>query len=184
MIGELLRRVAAALELNGVPYMLTGSLASSMYGIPRSTNDLDFVIAPRREQLLTLVQTFQRVGLTVSPEDALAAFRNRSQFNVIDFPRGLKIDLILRKDRDFSLTEFGRRETHEVNGTRLTLATPEDVVIAKLEWSKLGESERQLIDAAGIIKTQGEKLDLVYIERWVALLELQEQWRGACDRAI
>jgi hypothetical protein len=53
MIGEFLRRVTAALDTNGVPYMLTGSLASSMYGIPRATNDIDIVIAPAREQLLS-----------------------------------------------------------------------------------------------------------------------------------
>src|SRR5687768_17855964 len=102
MIGEFLRRVTAALDMNGVPYMLTGSLASSMYGIPRATNDIDIVIAPTREQLVSLVQLFQRVGLNVAPETALAAFRARSQFNVIDFPRGLKTDLILRKEREFS----------------------------------------------------------------------------------
>ena len=60
----------------------------------------------------------------------------------------MKVDLILRKDRTFSVTEFERRETHEVEGMRLTLATPEDVLLAKLEWAKLGDSERQLEDAA------------------------------------
>ena len=60
MIGELLRRITAALDANGVPYMLTGSLASSIYGIPRATNDIDIVIAPTREQLLSLVQLLQR----------------------------------------------------------------------------------------------------------------------------
>jgi hypothetical protein len=179
MIGELLRRVVAALDMYGVPYMVTGSLASSMYGIPRATNDIDIVIAPTREQLLPVVQLFQRVGLTVASESALTALRNKSQFNVIDFPNGLKVDLMIRKDRDFSATEFDRRVTHEVEGFRLTLATPEDVILAKLEWSKIGDSERQIVDVAGIIKMQGERLDLPYIDRWVDLLELQEQWRAA-----
>jgi hypothetical protein len=179
MIGEFLRRVTAALDTNGVPYMLTGSLASSMYGIPRATNDIDIVIAPAREQLLSLVQLFQRLGLTVESEAAMAALRARSQFNVIDLPRGLKVDLIVRKERDFSLTEFERRETHEVEDMSLTLATPEDVLIAKLEWSKMGDSERQLVDAAGILKMQSATLDIAYIERWVELLDLQRQWDAA-----
>lgn len=179
MIGEFLRRVAAALDSNGVPYMLTGSLASSMYGIPRATNDIDVVIAPTREQLLSLVQLFQRLGLTVESEAAIAALRARSQFNVIDLTRGLKVDLIVRRERDFSVTEFDRRETHEVGGMSLTLATPEDVLIAKLEWSKMGDSERQLVDVAGIIKMQRETLDFAYIEQWVESLELQQQWRSA-----
>jgi hypothetical protein len=179
MIGELLNRVTSALDMHHVPYMLTGSLASSLYGIPRATNDIDIVIAPAREQLLSLVQMLRRVGLTVADESAIVAFRNRSQFNVVDFSRGLKVDLIIRKDRDFSVTEFERRNTVEVEGMRLTLATPEDVLIAKLEWSKMGDSERQIVDAAGILKTQGQALNIAYIEKWVEALGLQDQWNAA-----
>jgi hypothetical protein len=184
MIGDFLKRVTAALDANGIPYMLTGSLASSMYGIPRATNDIDLVISPTREQLLSMVQLFQRLGLTVASESAVAALRNKTQFNVIDFPRGLKADLIVRKDRDFSITEFDRRETHEVEGMRLTIATAEDVLLAKLEWAKMGESDRQLIDAAGIIKVQGNTLDTSYIERWVEQLGLEQQWLAAREKAV
>jgi hypothetical protein len=176
MIGEFLQRVTSALDANEIPYMLTGSLASSMYGIPRATNDIDIVIAPSREQLLSIVQLFKRVGLTVAPEAAMSALQRRTSFNVIDFPRGLKVDLIVRKDRDFSVAEFDRRETHEVEGMRLTIATPEDVLLAKLEWAKIGDSERQLTDAAGIVTVQGESLDMTYIERWVRELGLEHQW--------
>ena len=184
MIGEFLNRITSALEMNGVPYMLTGSVASSMYGIPRATNDIDLVIAPTHAQRLSVVQLLQRVGLTVAPEAAVAALKRKSQFNVIDFSHGLKVDLIIRKAREFSVVEFDRRKTHEVEGMRLTLATPEDVLLAKLEWSKIGESERQLIDAAGIIKVQGTALDYAYIERWVESLELQTQWNAARERAV
>ncbi len=184
MIGEFLRRVTTALDVNGVSYMLTGSLASSMYGIPRSTNDVDLVIAPSGKQLRSVVQMFQRLGFTVEPEAALEAWRNRTQFNVIDFARGLKADLIFRKDRDFSITEFERRQTHEVEGVRLTLATPEDVILAKLEWAKIGESERQLNDAAGMIKMQSESLDVRYIGHWVERLGLERQWQAARERAV
>jgi Nucleotidyl transferase of unknown function (DUF2204) len=184
MIGEFLRRVTTALEASGVSYMLTGSLASSMYGIPRATNDIDLVIAPSAEQLRSVVQMFQRLGFTVAPEAATEAWRNRTQFNVIDFARGLKADLILRKDRDFSIAEFDRRQTHEVEGVRLTLATPEDVILAKLEWAKIGESERQLNDAAGMIKMQSGKLDVAYIENWVERLSLDRQWAAAREKAV
>jgi hypothetical protein len=183
MIGAFLRQITAALELHGVPYMLTGSLASSMYGIPRATNDVDIVIAPTRDQLLNVVQMFQRVGLNVHAESALNAYRNRSQFNVIDFPKSLKVDLILQRDREFSIVEFKRRQTHEVEGIRLTVATPEDVVIAKLEWAKIGDSNRQLQDAAGILKMQRETLDFGYIEEWVEALQLHEQWTALQEQA-
>lgn len=183
MIGEFLLRITTALESHHVPYMLTGSLASSTYGIPRATNDVDIVIDPTREQLLAIVQLFQRVGLTVHMESALSALRNRTQFNVIDFPRGLKVDLIFRKDRDFSVAEFARKETHEVQGLRLTFASPEDVVIAKLEWAKAGESERQLEDIAGILAMQHDTLDFDYVDKWVEILDLHAQWKAARDLA-
>jgi hypothetical protein len=183
VIGDLLLRVARALDAHDVPYMLTGSLASSMYGVPRSTNDIDIVVAPSLEQLLPLVQLLQRMGLTVAPEAAVEALRNRSQFNVIDFPHGLKVDLIMRKDRNFSLTEFDRRVAHEIEGMRLTIATPEDVLLAKLEWAKMGESERQLVDAAGIVEMQRQTLDFAYIDEWVRKLGLEEQWRSVRQRA-
>lgn len=175
MLSEFLRKITAALDINGIPYMLTGSLASSLYGMPRSTNDIDIVIAPTREQLISVMQFFKRMNLYVE-EHALSALMNRGQFNVIDFPRGWKVDLIIRKERDFSHVEFDRRATHEVDGMRLTIAAPEDVILAKMEWAKIGESERQLEDAAGVLRIQRQKLDLAYIERWVKALGLEAQW--------
>ena len=183
MIGDFLLQITAALEAKSIPYMLTGSLASSMYGIPRATNDIDIVIAPERAQLLSLVQLFQRVGLMVHEQAAVLALNNRTQFNVIDFRHGWKVDLIIRKDREFSTSEFARKETHEVEGMRLTLAAPEDVLLAKLEWAKIGDSERQIDDAAGILKMQRETLDLAYIEHWVDVLDVRRQWLTAQERA-
>jgi len=184
MIGEFLLQIARALEAHGIPYMLTGSLASSMYGIPRATNDIDIVIAPERAQLLSFLQQLERVGLTLHIQTAINALRNRTQFNVIDFRRGWKVDLIIQKDREFSKTEFERKETHEVEGMRLSLATPEDVLIAKLEWAKLGESDQQIVDAAGILKMQRDGLDFEYMQRWVRLLELEPQWAAALAKVV
>jgi hypothetical protein len=94
VISDFLRRVTAALDIAGIPYMLTGSLASSLYGTARATNDIDIVIAPTRAQLVSLVQMFQRVGLHVDQSGATAAFRSEGQFNVIDFDNGWKVDFM------------------------------------------------------------------------------------------
>lgn len=182
-IEGFLRRVCAALELNGVPYMITGSVASSIHGVPRSTNDLDVVIAPSREQLVSLVQTFQRVGYYARWEDAESALRRRGQFNVVDLANAWKVDLIVRKKREFSESEFSRREAIEVGDLAFTIATPEDVLIAKLEWMKISPSERQLQDAVGIVTVQGKGLDRSYVEKWVATLDLTEQWASVCNAA-
>lgn len=82
--------------------MLTGSLASSLHGVPRATHDVDFVVAPTREQLRLLLERFKRMGLYVSSEAATAALAKKTDFNVIDFEGGGKVDLVIKKDRPFS----------------------------------------------------------------------------------
>ena len=156
---EFLRRMGAALEIAGVPYMLTGSLASSFYGVPRATNDIDFVIAPDRETLIAFVRLVERAGLYVSWDEAMAPLENRSKFNVIDFSSSWKADLIVQKARQFSIDEFARRTAIALEGTTLSVAAAEDVIIAKLEWSRDCESAQQIIDAAGILRMQEAALD-------------------------
>jgi hypothetical protein len=147
--------------------------------VPRATNDIDVVIAPTPRQLAVLMQQFPRNQYYSDEEDARDALERQSQFNIIDFATMWKADLIIRKERDFSREEFSRRRVHLIGGVRVHLATAEDILIAKLEWHKLGESDRQIEDAAGIIRRQASALDREYVERWVRELELEEQWRKA-----
>jgi hypothetical protein len=100
-------------------------------------------------------------------------------FNVIDLTSGWKIDFIVRKSRPFSLEEFERRREADLLGTTLYVASAEDVVLSKLEWAKMAESERQLNDVVGILRTQGDDLDHAYVERWVSALALDVQWGRA-----
>ncbi len=164
--------------------MLTGSYASSLHGMPRATQDIDIVIAPSQTQLVALLRLFPDTEYYVSEAAALDAFARRSQFNVIDFATGWKVDFILIKSREFSREEFGRRSTVLLEDVPLSVASAEDVVIAKLEWAKLGASARQIEDAAGIIRLQQERLDRNYIERWVKELGLAEQWTHALTKAL
>lgn len=177
--ADVIGRIVAALDAAGVPYMMTGSFASAIHGAPRSTQDVDVVVAPTRTSLMALVDQFPEDRYYLSREAALGAYENAGMFNVVDLQTGWKVDFILQKPRDFSRAEFDRRIETEALGTRLYVATAEDVLVAKLEWGKIGGSERQIRDAAGIIATQGEDLDVSYVETWVAKLELQVQW----DRA-
>lgn len=179
MIGEFLRKLTVALDRSDVPYMLTGSLASSMYGVPRATNDVDLVISPSRQQLASLLQFLKRLGLILQEEQAFEAFARGTMFNAVDLQNSWKADFILRKTREFSLSEFSRRESHEVAGIHLTLASPEDVVIAKLEWAKASNSEQQIQDAAGVLRMQADRLNVAYVEQWVRELGLEVQWLEA-----
>lgn len=163
--------------------MVTGSFASSAHGEPRATNDLDVVIAPTPPQLEELLSRLPESQYYSNIQEARDAFRRRSQFNVIDFDGMWKIDLIIKKRRPFSEREFQRRAVVEIAGVLMQTASPEDVLISKLEWAKLGETERQLRDAAGVVRVQREKLDIDYVERWVAALELDAQWEAALAMA-
>lgn len=180
---EILRRLAGILDAAAIPYMLTGSLASSLHGTPRSTQDIDIVIAPDEGGLERLLASFPDDRYYVGRESARSAFRRSSIFNVVDLELGWKIDFIFRKPREFSRVEFGRRVQADVLGVPISVATPEDVILAKLEWAKRSGSERQVEDAAGILRAQAVSLDSAYLERWVESLGLQEVWAAARARA-
>jgi hypothetical protein len=182
-ISALFVKLREALEAAGVPYLVTGSFASSAHGVPRSTNDIDVVIAPTRAELAALLEHFAGDAYYADREDAFDALRHRSQFNVIEQASLWKVDFIFSEDIPFERARFARRVVAEFAGVMLYTATAEDVIIAKLRWAKLGESIRQIDDAAGIIRMQKDRLDLAYIERWVQSLDIETQWRTARERA-
>lgn len=95
---EALRRLLEILNRNQIPYMLTGSVATSYHGRPRSTHDADVVIDPELHQIEGLVRDLETASFYVNAEGAVLAFRQRRQFNVIDTGAACKIDLIVRKD--------------------------------------------------------------------------------------
>jgi len=182
-ITSFLQRVAHILDGAGVPYMLTGSLAAAYYATPRATQDIDVVIETQLEGIEQLVQGFLDAGLYVDGEAALDAWRTHGQFNAIDPESGWKVDLIVRKDRSFSRTEFERRERADLLGIEVSLASLEDILIAKLEWARMGDSELQRGDVVRLLERSGNQLDHAYVEKWIAELELQVEWESVLERA-
>ncbi len=182
-VQDLLARIVAALEAAEIPYMLTGSYASSLHSIPRATRDIDVVIFPNRDQLTRFIQSLPAESYHTDLDDAIDSLRRRSQFNVIDYATGWKVDFIIPAFDEFHVEEFARRRAVDVEGLHLWVVSPEDIVLAKLLWAKAGESERQIEDAATVVRLQGTELDLGYVEKWVRKLDLQEQWRLACGRS-
>jgi hypothetical protein len=174
----MLSRVVAMLDGAGIPFMIAGSFASTTHGAPRSTQDLDVVIdPPSLTQLEQLVRGLPPSAYYVDLEAARDAWQRRSMFNVVELGSGWKIDFILRKGRAFSRAEFERRQAWSLFGVPVWIASPEDTVVSKLEWSHMsGGSERQRRDVAGVLATSGASLDRAYIERWVTQLHLEEEW--------
>jgi hypothetical protein len=149
---EFLLQIAEFLESVGIPFMVAGSHSSSVHSQPRTTNDVDLVIEPTQE-----------------------ALSRRTMFNVIDFDNGWKADLIVRKNRPFSIEEFSRRQLRTIHGRTLPIASPEDVILSKLEWNKIAPSERQVRDALNVAAVQWSTLDQAYLRKWAAELGVSEK---------
>lgn len=172
-----LGRVAEVLDRLSIPYMVTGSIATSYHGRPRSTHDADVVIDPTAAALESLLAELQSRGFYVSEDGARRALRQRQQFNVIEIATAAKLDLIVRKDRAFSRTELGRRQRVDLPfAPAVAIVSPEDAILSKLEWARRsGDSERQIQDAAHVVELNAD-LDRVYIEQWAQQLGVSDLW--------
>jgi hypothetical protein len=107
---------------------------------------------------------------------ACEELRRRGQFNVIDGSTAWKVDIIFRKTRPFSKNELARRTPATVLGVNVFVATAEDTILAKLEWAKLGESERQLRDVRALLDATTDSLDREYVLEWLDDLGIRELW--------
>ena len=173
------RQVITALDETKIPYMLTGSFASNLYGKGRATQGIDLVIAATAEQLSALKNHLSESDYYFDLAAANEALRRRSMFNVLDMEHGWKFDFIFLKPGAYSQQAFSRRISAQVEGVPLIACTAEDLVIAKLDWARIGESTRQIEDVAGILKIRRDTLDLPYIEKWIAELGIASQWAEA-----
>lgn len=179
--AELLASIIGRLDRAGIPYMVTGSLASSYHGEPRATRDVDIVIDPEPEALSTFVDDLRGAAFYVDPDVALDALAKRSQFNAIG-PDASKVDFIIRRDRPFSHEEFSRRRRADLLGTAGYVTSAEDLILVKLEWAAASGSDRQLADVAAILSIAGP-LDSAYIDRWAGVLGVADTWRRLRDES-
>jgi len=170
---EFLERLTKLLDEAGIPYMVAGSVGSSLHGHPRATQDTDVVIDPTEDQLGFFIALLGE-SYYVSRDAAFDALRRRAMFNIIDLGGGWKADLIIRKDRPFSRCEFGRRHQIDVMGRKLSVAAPEDIILSKLEWMKGRESDIQYSAALGVAVAQWGKLDLEYLHKWAGELDVED----------
>ncbi len=153
--------------------MLTGSFVSSYYGDPRTTRDLDLVVdaaEPPDDAIRAFVTLCEGSNLYVSERSALGPLTGkRRQFNVISSATGWKADMMWVQDRPFSRMEFSRKTKIELLGTTVPVPTPEDIVLAKLEWGASVHS-RQFDDAVSVVRVLGKQLDTEYLRRWATQL--------------
>jgi hypothetical protein len=180
-LAELLTEIVRLLDAAQIPHMVTGSLASTHHGEPRTTRDIDIVIDPAEANLANFVTMLDRDRFYVG--DATDALDRRDQFNVIDVATGWKVDLIIRKERPFSRSEFARRQAVVIAGVPTAVASVEDTILAKLEWAKAGGSDRQRRDVIAMLTVQGETIDTAYLHHWAQILGVTDDLRAAVEAA-
>ena len=171
----LLARLVEALEKAGIPYMVSGSVASSFQGEPRATHAVDIVIDVPSQIASQLVGALSAPDLYLDADAVSEATATKGMFNLIDPGSGDKADFWLLTDDAFDLERFRRRTHIEALGIRFAASTPEDTILMKLRWAaQSGGSEKQLLDAIGVYEVQAGALDERYLDDWAERLGLQD----------
>jgi hypothetical protein len=180
-LGEIIR----ALEDLRIPYLVGGSLASSAYGIPRTTQDGDVVADLRPEHVQSVVEALSD-RFYIDDERMADAIRRKASFNVIHLGTAAKVDIFVQRGDPWSLAEMSRRRPYAISeGLTFILGSPEDIVLEKLRWFRIGGgmSDRQWDDVLGVLKVQRGKLDLDYLKRWASDLGLGDLLDKALEDA-
>ena len=168
LLGELevALDVGRQFEALGVPWLVGGSVASSILGEPRATADVDLVADLRGRHVSALFAAL--VETYYIDEDATkAAVNTRGTFNVIQLASMTKVDIYCSADEPLGREELARRIFVDVEGQRLPCASAEDIILQKLKWfvEGGGVSDRQWRDIRGVVRVQGSALDRAYLER-------------------
>lgn len=180
---ELLCYLVRFLERLNIPYFITGAIASIAYGEPRLTNDIDIVADIRDEHIAQLTECFPQQEYYLDGDAIREAIGLKRQFNIIHPASGLKIDVMISKSDDFDMSRFSRmRRMSYAEGSEANFASPEDVIIKKMECYKEGASEKHIRDIMGMLKISGEIIDLRYISIWAERLSLADIWRTVLEK--
>lgn len=186
-IIEVTRAVIQILEDLNIDYYIGGSLASSAFGIARSTMDVD-VVADIKIEHAPILEERLRAEFYADTEMMEGAIKDQSLFNIVHLETMFKIDIFILTDQPFDKTVLSRRQLQIVteDGTQqLYFSSPEDIILRKLLWHKSGEeiSDRQWNDVLGVMKVQGEKLDREYLELWAKRLGIFDLLQKALQEA-
>lgn len=166
----LISLVTSRLEAAGFPYMITGSIAMAMYAEPRMTRDVDMVIDCRADDAERLASLFES-DCYVDAGAVSRAVSDQTMFNVIHRQWIAKVDFIVRKREPYRELEFQRRRQVEVDGVRVWMVSPEDLILSKLVWMQQGESIQQANDVKLLLDSIPQ-MDFEYLNTWARTLEV------------
>ena len=171
-MAETLRDVVTRLEGLHIKYMVTGSVAMSVYVTPRLTMDIDIVVEIPAGDSQRFANGFS-VDYYVNPASIRRAIDRQSMFNIVSLPFGVKVDCILLKRDEFSVARFSRRVMVNMNGMSVWCITKEDLILAKLMWARESHSEVQFRDISNLTESG---YDVDYVTLWTEKLRLHDTW--------
>lgn len=174
---DVTRQVTTALDALGVPYVIGGSFASMVHGMVRATMDADIIADLRPDHAAALIEALGEAFYTPGESTMRQEIERRGSFNLIHLASMFKIDIFLPGARPFDRQQLDRRISQPIGrrtADRLWILTPEDIILAKLEWFRRGGevSERQWRDVLGVIMAQSPALDVGYLREWAAALQV------------
>jgi len=184
---EITLKVIAIFEKLGIRYSIGGSLASSAFGIPRATMDIDIVADIKQENVPLLQECLAR-EFYADMDMIREAVRRKSSFNIIHLESLYKVDIFILQEHPFDLQALARRVQKKVSedtSQEPFFSTPEDIILNKLKWYQDGGgvSERQWNDILGVLKVQGKDLDMPYLSEWAEKLNLSALLARAIEEA-
>ncbi|MEQ1663913.1 MAG: DUF6036 family nucleotidyltransferase [Bdellovibrionales bacterium] len=181
MIGplEVLKDVTARFDQLKIDYFLVGSLAAMFYSRPRFTNDIDLVVQIKSGQLKDFEINFPLDDYNAPPAEVLHdEILRMGTFNLIHQASGIKIDIVLLKNTEFYEAEFSRRKKVKFTADfEAYIASPEDIIIKKLDFYREGGSEKHIADIREIISCND--IDQAYLNKWLHHFGLQAVWEQA-----
>lgn len=177
-LSELLHHLTSELDRLNIPYLITGSMATIAYGEPRLTNDIDVVVDLRLEQVEDFCRAFPAPEFYCSPAAVRSAVLRRFQFNVLHPSSGLRIDVMIPEPSEFNRSRLSRAARLRTTAdTTAWFASPEDAILKKLEYYRLGGSDKHLRDIAGVLKIRRDRLDYAYLAQWAQKLGVSDLWQ-------
>lgn len=180
---DLLLEVAGVCDVMRLPYFVTGSMASTYYGEYRTTHDVDIVVELPSWKAKEFCGHFPEPAYYVDPDAALRAVQEGGMFNIIHVPSSLKVDVITFGAKAGNEGCLVRARKVEVRPGRVAMfIAPEDSILSKLEFYKMGGSDKHLRDIASILRISGEILDRSYLDHWAMRLGVSTEWKVILDR--
>lgn len=177
---DLIELFAQPLNQAGIRYLVSGSVAAMLYGEPRVTHDIDFVVFLRSEDVPRLSVIFPPPEFHVPPAAVIIeeiARQRRGQFNIIHADSGLKADFFTANRDELHAWAFRNARSYTIEANSIRLAPPEYVILRKLEYFREGGSDKHLRDIRAMLVISGDLLDRAALQDWVQRLNLETEWQ-------